>query len=136
MHSPINKALALKQAKDTLYKKSLTRELSRIFEADAHHSVKITGMPVHYLLEAESPAQYEVALDTLLRALLSKNRLLSKHFFHFYIDGIFYHYSSSHYLTNEEQTLAKINDSFLRSIRGNTLVVSYGEFDDGGTFDQ
>lgn len=113
----------------TRYSKSLGEELARIYDKGPQ-AAPASAIPVHYILEGVNPARYEPALEVLLGALAHEGRLPSPHIFHMNICR------STIYWNERVDCDEWLNARLFESLRGNILVLQYGEDDSESDFSQ
>lgn len=121
---------ALGVANATAHRESLGSELRRIF-ADANSGAP-AQLPVDYLIEGQNEREAGRVVDVLVSALRSSGRVDSPHVFNFDCDSA--NTVDSHIRVDSVYDL--LNDALSESLRGNVVVVTYGRFDEGGSYNQ
>jgi SpoVK/Ycf46/Vps4 family AAA+-type ATPase len=127
---PVGLDEALGVADATAHRESLGTELHRIF-TDATSGAP-TQLPVDYLVEGQDEREAERVVDVLVSALRSSGRVASPHVFRFDCDCV----NVSELRVKVDSVYDLLNDALSESLRGNVVVVTYGRFDEGGSYDQ
>jgi hypothetical protein len=119
---------ALSTAEDTMYHEAFEEELPRIFSSDALGASD--QIPFGYLIEGTQEREVSQAVDLLVPALRSSGRTCSSHVIRINCDAV----SSGPWNPNSVPYAKLLGSPLAEALRGNTVVVSYGRFDEGGTY--
>lgn len=156
LDDPSQETIAAALGRRSPYRRSLQEELARIAgtsaeasfsQQPASHAEKAGAymaghdravgsgapfLPAHYILNGTNAHQYKPAIDMLASALRKAGRVPSKSSLTVDLDkmvGAKLHTESTSYL------LSCVNDALVESLEGMLLIVRYGGFDEGGSFD-
>lgn len=119
---------ALSTAEDTMYHEAFGEELPRIFSSGALGASD--QIPFGYLIEGTQEREVSQAVDLLVSALRSSGRTCSSHVIRINCDAV----SSGPWNPNSVPYAKLLGSPLAEALRGNTVVVSYGRFDEGGTY--
>lgn len=132
---PLAKTHALKKARNTPYAQALTAEVTRIFARAKNPDTQTCfSLPVHYIVEGDNPSHYKLALETLIGALQQNHRVVTSHVYRLNANLF------KKWTVNDRPTHAgaghieSLNEKFAEAIKGSTVIVEYGRFDDDGEF--
>lgn len=126
---------ALELAAEGRYSRALLRELGNVYrgpqETDGDHGSN-TGaprrIPVHYLLEGAGTPHFESALELMINALGTMDRLPSRHVYHLRFA------ENEDIGTRDLDFESLVNERFACALEGNVLLIEYGESDSDGRF--
>lgn len=122
-------------AANSTYGEQLQDELERIFTSERNEEARTSGVPVHYLLREETAKPLSEAVRALTSALYSAGRVATPHVYHFdlnYVDRTLDNRFPS--IDRREVTVTSMNASLAASVRGGTVVVHYGQHDNGSEY--
>lgn len=123
-------------AQKTIYSEALSQEIERVVACvpEAGHAHHI--LPVHYLVEGNNPNDYQPAIDVLLESLYENNRLVSSHAYVFEVDKLGRSEWARGAAANEDNFMALINGALGDALKSSSIVVKYGQDDDGSNFNK
>ncbi|WP_276916719.1 AAA family ATPase [Parvibacter caecicola] len=123
-------------AQKTIYSEALSQEIERVVACvpEAGHAHHI--LPVHYLVEGNNPNDYQPAIDVLLESLYENNRLVSSHAYVFEVDKLGRSEWARGAAANEDNFMALINGALGDALKSSSIIVKYGQDDDGSNFNK
>ena len=116
----------IKEAHNTKFSQALEKEIHALYS----HAQKAAFLPVHYLFESDTPFDIKDPVEILISALNATGRLSCNHVFDLNIESIL------RGRWDKEKILPYMDESLVRCLKGNILLIHYGVSESGTSYDE
>jgi len=128
-----NPKALLKEAANSDYSDDLVAEIERI-QSCSHETNHVMNL-VHYLIEGNDPNLYQEPLDILTKSLSQYGRLRTDRVYTFEIDKMSNIKFYNHGYFENKTIVDLLDDAWVESLIGSTIVIKYGLFDEGSNYE-
>lgn len=118
------------------YYPDLSQEIERIRKDEKVAIGQVPMIPVSYYFKGAIGSNIQPAIRALLNSLYASGRLQSKQVFEFDFDQLSVDITRSIAYKFRHNLDDIITPDFVNSLLGNTVIITYGKYDNGGEFEQ